>query len=186
MDDHGWPWLTMVWLWVNHGLAMIYHGQPLDPVTTLQSSQQLVWGFLQAHLLNLIISPKGCHTLIFCAFHRYHVPIRPYIWLEGIPGKTIWAKNSYISLKMLKTDAAYIGVGLMGPSHCLTIDGCLYWVLQPLYYWWLPILGLQLMECHKKALNLGKYFAFCGLTRLLMGKWYRWLFWPLMSSTIWA
>jgi hypothetical protein len=32
-----------------------------------------------------------------------------------------------------------------------------------------------LMKCHKKVLHLRKYFAFCGPTRLLIGKWYRWL-----------
>jgi hypothetical protein len=43
-----------------------------------------------------------------------------------------------------------------------------------------------LMECHKKAPRLRKYFAFCGLTGLLMGKCYRWLLEPSTSSTTWA
>jgi hypothetical protein len=37
--------------------------------------------------------------------------------------------------------AVCIGVGLMGPGHCLNIDGCSYWVLQLLYHWWLPYWG---------------------------------------------
>jgi hypothetical protein len=39
-----------------------------------------------------------------------------------------------VHLKGLKLMAAYIGVGLMSPGHCLSIDRCSYCVLQLLYH----------------------------------------------------
>jgi hypothetical protein len=70
--------------------------------------------------------------------------------------------GSKIAVFHLKLIAACIGVGLMGPGHCLNIDKCLYCVLQLFYHWWRPILGLQFMEYHKKVPRLGNVLHFVG------------------------
>jgi hypothetical protein len=74
----------------------------------------------------------------------------------------IWAKIDIFRLKCWKLMAAYIGVKLIGPGHCLNIDGCSYWGLQLRYHWWLPTLGLKLMKCYKKVLHLGNVLHFVG------------------------
>jgi hypothetical protein len=81
-------------------------------------------------------------------------------WPLGYPRQVLC--ESKIAIFHLKLIAACIGAGLMGPGHCLNIDGCLYCVLQLLYHWWLPILGLQFMEYHKKVLRLGNVLHFVG------------------------
>jgi hypothetical protein len=125
---------------------------------------------------NLYISPNGLSCPYLSLSSGGHHPGFSQLDLApfGHPRKDLSAlKIAIFHLKYLKLMPTGIGVVLMGPSHCLNIDGYSYLVLQLLYHWWLPILGLQLMECCTKAPGLRKYFAFCESTGLLIGKWHR-------------